>query len=381
MKACWFTVLIVFLSLLAQGQKKGTVTIHGTLDGDLKGYEKIYLYTRLTNDSAAINEGKYTFTFPFERPMLKFLYPAYIKEQHMMYQPYGILITGPGKYYVHSDITKGMQASVLKGPEAMVLYNQFERDSREASRKVNKSLAGMYGDSWWKQDEKSDQYATIQKSADSLRGIYPLRALEQLIRTHPDSYASAYALLSVGKQAGTIEDKERLYEMLSPGMKQSKPGHGFHDFISGLKNGRVGKVVADFTLPDPEGKPIDFSEVKGKYVLIDFWASWCWPCRKSFPHMREVYKKYGGDKFEIYSISIDEDKDAWEKAVKEEKNTWLQSLDTKNISQKGFAVTAVPATFLIGPKGTILAKEVGFDPNGQSEIEKMIIGLHASGKL
>ena len=88
--------------------------------------------------------------------------------------------------------------------------------------------------------------------------------------------------------------------------------------------------------------------------------------------MREVYKKYKSDKFEIYSVSIDEDKSAWLKAVKEENNPWLQSLDTKNISQKGFAVTGVPSTFLIDPQGKIIAKEVGFDPEGGSEIEKKI---------
>jgi thiol-disulfide isomerase/thioredoxin len=125
-------------------------------------------------------------------------------------------------------------------------------------------------------------------------------------------------------------------------------------------------------LPDPKGTDVNFADLKGKYVLIYFWASWCVPCRRSFPHMREVYKKYKSDKFEIYSVSIDEDKSAWLKAVKEENNPWLQSLDTKNISQKGFAVTGVPSTFLIDPQGKIIAKEVGFDPEGGSEIEKKI---------
>jgi thiol-disulfide isomerase/thioredoxin len=110
-------------------------------------------------------------------------------------------------------------------------------------------------------------------------------------------------------------------------------------------------------------------------VLIDFWASWCVPCRKSFPHMREVYKAFKSDQFEIYSISIDQDKVAWLKAVKEENNPWLQSLDIKNVSQSGFAVTGVPSTFLIDPQGKIMAKEVGFDPNGGSEIEKKLTQL------
>ena len=88
--------------------------------------------------------------------------------------------------------------------------------------------------------------------------------------------------------------------------------------------------------------------------------------------MREVYKKFKSGPFEILSISIDEDKAAWLKAVEEEKNPWPQALDTKNISQKGFAVTAVPASFLIDPEGRIIAKEIGFDPEGGGEIEKKL---------
>jgi thiol-disulfide isomerase/thioredoxin len=138
--------------------------------------------------------------------------------------------------------------------------------------------------------------------------------------------------------------------------------------------------VADFVLPDPSGKNIDFKNLKGKYVLIDFWASWCVPCRRSFPRMREVYKKYKDDGFEIYNISIDEDKEAWLKAVKEESNPWPQSLDTKSISQKGFAVTSIPASFLVDPQGKILLKEVGFDPDGGSAIEKKLAEIFPSGK-
>jgi thiol-disulfide isomerase/thioredoxin len=134
----------------------------------------------------------------------------------------------------------------------------------------------------------------------------------------------------------------------------------------------VGNQVADFSLPDPAGKNVNFSDFKGKYVLVDFWASWCVPCRQSFPHMREMYKKYKSSQFEIYNISIDEDKAAWLKAVKEEKNPWPQSLDNQNINQKGFAVTGVPASFLIDPQGKIIAREVGFEPGGDGVIEKKL---------
>ncbi|HWJ30234.1 MAG TPA: TlpA disulfide reductase family protein, partial [Flavisolibacter sp.] len=216
---------------------------------------------------------------------------------------------------------------------------------------------------------------SLQKTNDSLRNEYIVPLIESLLKKHSDSYASAFVLSGSGRQINSMKEMEHLYNLLSPRMKRSDVGQKFADYIQGLKSSGVGNTVANFVLNDPKENEIDFKNLKGKYVLIDFWASWCGPCRKSFPHMREVYKTFKSDQFEIYSISIDEDKNAWLKAVKEESNPWLQSLDTKNVSQSGFAVTGVPSTFLIDPDGKIIAKEVGFDPNGGSEIEKKLTEL------
>lgn len=372
MKKYLFIVAVVLLAGLASAQDGGMVVIKGILHGDLKGYNTIYMYTRTTNDSAEIKGGQYTFSFPFTGPVMKMLYPKYIQAMHQMYQPFGILIDGPGTYYVTSDISEGMHASELKGPEAMVLYKQFENDQTAAAKKVNAALVQLYGEKWWQVDEKDPGYSNIQRSNDSLHQIFIVPVIEELVKAHPDSYASAFVLSGAGRQTGSLADKERWLNKLSARMKSSQPGKNFADYIKGLKSSSVGSLVGNFVLPNPEGKNIDFKSLKGKYVLVDFWASWCVPCRRSFPHMREVYKKYRSGKFEIYSISIDEDKKAWLKAVEEENNPWLQSLDTKNISQSGFAVTGVPSTFLIDPQGMIIAKEVGFDPSGGSEIEKKL---------
>jgi thiol-disulfide isomerase/thioredoxin len=361
-------------------QQKGMVIIKGTLNGDLKGYNRMYMYTRTSNDSAEIRNGQYTFRFPFTAPAMKMLYPQYIKESHMMYQPFGILVSEPGVYYVVSDIAKGMPASELKGPEAMVLYHRFEEDERKAYGQVNAATAARFGEKWWQLDEKDSAYASLEQARDSLEAVYILPLIRKLVKEHPDSYASAYVLLGSGRQTGTTGDKEALYNQLSARMKKSDAGEKFRDYIQGLKSSVIGHEVADFVLPDPSGKNIDFKSLKGKYVLIDFWASWCVPCRRSFPRMREVYKKYKDDGFEIYNVSIDEDKEAWLKAVKEESNPWPQSLDTKSISQKGFAVTSIPASFLVDPQGKILLKEVGFDPDGGSAIEKKLAEIFASGK-
>ena len=377
MKQILFSFAAILSGMFAFGQQpKNMVVIRGTLKGDLKGYNKIALYTRTSHDSAEIKNGEYTFSFPFTEAGMKMFLPEYITKMRQMYQPFGVLISEPGTYYVTSDIGKGMyQSSEVRGPEAAELYRQFEKESGAGSVKVNHALGDLYGNDWYRVDEKDARYAALQASRDSLQNIYVIPLIEKLLKDHPESYASAFVLGASGRQISSVEKKEQLLSMLGKKIRQSDVAKKFADHIQGIRNAGIGKKVEDFVLPDPADKNVVFSKLKGKYVMIDFWASWCAPCRQSFPRMREVYAAYKDMGFEIYSISIDESKPSWLKAVADEHNPWLQSLDNKNISQRLFAVTAVPSTFLISPDGVILASEVGFEPKGGGAMEKKLAAI------
>lgn len=366
------TASFFLIAFFTFGQAQKDVVIHGKLNGDLKGYNKIYLYTRTTNDSATITNGEYVLRFPFKEPVIKYLYPQYIKEQHMMYQPFGILFSAPGDYYVVSDASKALQHSEVKGNLQNTLLSAFEAKYNEGSKEVRNKLANLYGSDWWKIADTSSMNQSLSKSSDSLKEkiLYPL--FKDLVSKHSNEIATAFALSMYGKNIGTIEQKEELFNSLSQNIQHTAQATDFSNFIQGLRLSELGTLVQNFSLPDPTGKPVDLKKFKGKYLLIDFWASWCWPCRNAFPSMRKMYKKYKGDQFEIYSISIDEDKDAWMKAEKEEANPWPQSWDDKQIAHKYFAVTAIPATFLLDPSGKIIAKEVGFDESGNGEIQKTL---------
>ncbi len=372
-KIVTLAILILMLgsSVFAQ---KNRVTIHGTLTGDLGEYNKMYFYNRMGTDSAQIINGKYSYTFAFDGPEMKNLLPEYISKGKMMYQPFGILIAEPGDYYVVSEKEKGLNASDVKGPSSLMLYMDFNKKQKDANLKTNKALAAAYGNNWYQIYEGNERFEAFSNSRDSLQSLYLLPLLQKFVSKNPDSYATGYILVS-NREAGTIDQKDALFATLSPRMKKQGQGKKYGDYIQGLKSAGIGKMVSNFILPDPSDKDFSFASLKGKYVLIDFWASWCAPCRVSFPRMREVYSQYKNDNFTIYSISIDENKPAWLKAVKEEANPWPQTLDTKNISQSGFAVTAVPSTFLVDPSGKIIMTEVGYDPKGGSEIEKKIIEL------
>ena len=116
--------------------------------------------------------------------------------------------------------------------------------------------------------------------------------------------------------------------------------------------------MPDFALPDPNGKKVSLSSFRGKYVLIDFWASWCGPCMREMPNIVKLYKECKGKDFEILGVSLDKDKGAWLNTVKEKKMRWVQVCDFEmwgTAPVKMCNVTAVPYTVLVDPNGKVIA--------------------------
>ena len=121
----------------------------------------------------------------------------------------------------------------------------------------------------------------------------------------------------------------------------------------------TGSIAPDFTLTTPEGKPLTLSSFRGKVVLLDFWASWCGPCRKENPNVVAMYKKFHNKGFEIYSVSLDEDKNKWLNAIKADGLIWNHASDLKswdNKAAKLYGVDAIPFTLLLDKEGKIIDK-------------------------
>ncbi len=124
---------------------------------------------------------------------------------------------------------------------------------------------------------------------------------------------------------------------------------------------QIGQEAPDIALNTPDGKPVKLSSLRGKYVLIDFWASWCGPCRMENPNVVRIYNKYKDKKFEIYGVSLDRNREDWLKAIEKDQLTWLHVSDLKFWSSEGaktYGVRSIPATYLVDPKGKIIAKNL-----------------------
>jgi len=135
----------------------------------------------------------------------------------------------------------------------------------------------------------------------------------------------------------------------------------------------VGSTAPDFTLPQPDGNLLSLSQLKGKYVLVDFWASWCGPCRKENPQVVSLYQKYKGKGFEILGVSLDDKREAWLQAIEKDGLSWRHVSDLKgwqNEAAQLYDVNAIPMTYLLDPNGTIIAKGLR-GPSLEAKLEEL----------
>lgn len=230
---------------------------------------------------------------------------------------------------------------------------------------------------------RSGNTAAYFNTSDRIDKVYSLIGpiYNDFIKTNKSSYLSVALLMNRMSFFNTTE-KEKLYNALSPKLQKSLIGQEISRQTELAKNPVAklkGQDMKDAELWDTNANKVKLSSYKGKWLLLDFWASWCGPCRKVHPGMKELYAKYGNEKFEFVSISIDTDKTKWLTAIKEDGLPWPQFLDDVDAGKTGWYGKAfasyrgdsVPMTFLLTPEGKI------FDINPAKEvIEKALKSVY-----
>jgi peroxiredoxin len=196
---------------------------------------------------------------------------------------------------------------------------------------------------------------------------------QQIVKKYNDEIAQLMveyspSLAVINLLQNNVIDKEQYYstyETIAGKLRKEWPAFShaknFIAYVDKLKTTTIGQAAPEIALPTPEGQVVALSSLKGKYVLVDFWAKWCGPCRQENPNVVRVFNKYKDKGFTVFGVSLDRSKEDWVRAIKEDNLTWTHVSDLKywqSEAAKTYSIQAIPFSLLLDPNGVIIAKNL-----------------------
>lgn len=246
---------------------------------------------------------------------------------------------------------------LVEGSESDAEYKEFEKVMIPLSDE-QMSLRNQYRDYSAKGDKQN--MTDIYEEFEAIQ-IKMMDEVKNHIRENNDTYLSAFLANLYFGNSEDMEELESLFTTLDESLEGYSPYDNLKSTYETKKSLVIGGLAPDFTLNDTEGKPVSLSSFRGKYILLDFWASWCAPCRQANPHIVATYTKFAGEEFDILAVSLDKSKENWIKAIGDDKLTWTHVSDLKYWQSdvaKLYNVTAIPFNLLLDPDGKIVAKNL-----------------------
>jgi peroxiredoxin len=335
--------LVALLPAMAFAQSGFTVS--GKVEGLANGTVTIATTQDSVIAKGTLQGGAFTLKGSVPEPGLYWLVLGEEQPQHIYLENKPITISG-SKAQIKQIKIEGSQ-SHKDFIEFRTIFNPMVGELNALAAQIQRE-----GDAS-KRDIFLSQYDSISKKISSEVGRF--------VSEKRSSFVSPFLLFVTAELNDDVVVLDQRYQMLDESVRNSKIGRSLKDYIAAQKIGAVGFEAMDFTQSDPTGKPVSLSSFKGKYVLVDFWASWCKPCRYENPTVVKAYKKFNDKNFTVLGVSLDQEKEAWLKAIEKDGLTWTHVSDLQawdNEVAKQYRIESIPFNFLVDPQGRIVAKNL-----------------------
>ncbi len=348
-KLAYLVIATAALGMVACTGNKAGYVISGTVEGAVDG-DTVYLQEasgrNLTKlDTAVISKGTFTFEGAQDSAVNRYITCEVNGEPLMM-----DFFLENGK--INIALTK--ESDSATGTSNNDAYQAIRSQINELSKKMN-AIYEVMGDTSLSDEQKEAK----QKEGAQLEEEY-YKVIKEGVQKNITNPVGIF-LFKQTYYNNSTDENAALLEQIPANFQKDETIAKIKEQTEKQKKTAVGQTFIDFEMKTPEGKAIKLSDYvgHGKVVLVDFWASWCGPCRREMPNMVEAYAKYKGKNFEIVGVSLDQDGDAWKEAIKQMNMTWPQMSDLKFWQSEAaqlYAVNSIPHTMLIDGNGTILAR-------------------------